>query len=175
MPKKDYHHNPPHLFIDNTPYFITAAIYQKSPLLQNPILKTHLLTCIQQVFTRYQWTVLHWVILDNHYHLLGQSHNGRDLPKIMTQIHSISGHRIKQATQTPQRIWWNYWDYCPRDEKDYLTRLINPLKHGYTHNLNDYPFSSFHQCIAETGREQLIRQFKDYPDHRELILPEDDF
>ena len=97
----------------------------------------------------------------------------------MTQIHSVSGYHIKQATQTQQRIWWNYWDYCPRDEKDYLVRLnyllINPIKHGYTKNLNDYPFSSFHQSLAETGRDQLMMQFKDHTEYKNLILPEDDF
>lgn len=179
MHKKNYRHNPPHIFMDNTPYFITAAIYQKRPLLQNLVLKEHLLNSIKHYFDYYQWALHHWVILDNHYHLLGQSQKGKDLVNIMTQIHSVSGYHIKQATQTQQRIWWNYWDYCPRDEKDYLVRLnyllINPIKHGYTNNLNDYPFSSFHQSLAEKGREQLMKQFKDHTEHKKLILPEDDF
>jgi putative transposase len=33
--------------------------------------------------------------------------------------------------------------------------LMNPLKHGYTRNLHDYPFSSFHQVFADLGRERL--------------------
>jgi len=179
MQKKDYLHNPTHIFMDNTPYFITAAIYQKRPLLQNQELKEHLLNCIKCYFDKHQWALHHWVILDNHYHLLGQSRIGQDLPKIITQIHSVSGYHVKQVTQTQQRIWWNYWDYCPRDEKDYLVRLnyllVNPIKHGYTKNLNDYPFSSFHQSLDETGREQLMRQFKDHTEYKNLALPEDDF
>ncbi|KJV06456.1 REP-associated tyrosine transposase [Methylocucumis oryzae] len=177
--KKDYLHNPTHLFMDDTPYFITAANYQKQLLLQAPQLKERLLNAIKYNFQRHHWALHHWVILDNHYHLLGQSPIGQDLPKIMTKIHGQSGYHIKQTTQTQQRTWWNYWDYCPRDEKDYLTRLnyllMNPIKHGYTNNLNDYPFSSFHQHLAETGREKLIRQFKDHTDYNNLILLEDDF
>jgi putative transposase len=179
MHKKNYRHNPTHIFMDDTPYFITAAIYQKRCLLKNPEHKEHLLNCIKYYFDKYQWALHHWVILDNHYHLLGQSRIGQDLSLIMTQIHSVSGYHIKQVVQTQRRIWWNYWDYCPRDEKDYLVRLnyllINPIKHGYTSNLYDYPFSSFHQYIAETGRESLMKQFKEHTEHKSLILPEDDF
>jgi len=53
--------------------------------------------------------------------------------------------------------------------------LLNPIKHGYTDNLIDYPFSSFHQLLAETGREVLMRQFKDHTEYKNLIVPEDDY
>jgi putative transposase len=179
MQRKNYPHNPPHVFMDNTPYFITAGIYQQRTLLQKPMLKELLLNCITHYFAMYQWELHHWVILDNHYHLLGQSRQGRDLAKIMTRVHGVSGYHIKQTTQTQQRVWWNYWDYCPRDENDYLVRLnyllINPVKHGYAKSLHDYPFSSFHRYFAEAGREQLIEQFNDHADYQTLIVPEDDF
>ena len=91
----------------------------------------------------------------------------------------LSARFICSQLQAEKPIWLNYWDYCPRDEKDYLVRLnyllVNPIKHGYTNNLNDYPFSSFHQLLDETGREQLMRQFKDHTEHKNLALPEDDF
>ena len=76
MLKKDYKHNPPHIFMDDTPYFITAATYQKRPLLQSPAIKEDLLLCIKNAFTKFKWSLHHWVILDNHYHLLGQSSAG---------------------------------------------------------------------------------------------------
>ena len=77
-----------------------------------------------------------------------------------------SGQLIRKTQANYKHIWWNYWDYCPRDENDYLVHLnyllLNPIKHGYTDNLNDYPFSSFHQLLAETGREALTKQFTHY-------------
>ena len=60
MEKKDYLHNPPHIFIDDSHYFITAAIYKKQDLLQDPKLKEQLLTCIQRFFEKYQWQLHHW-------------------------------------------------------------------------------------------------------------------
>lgn len=176
MQRKDYLHNPTHIFADDTPYFITAAIYQKRPLLKSPELKQLLLERIKHCFATHHWELHHWVILDNHYHLLGKSRVGLDLARIMTDIHAFTGYYIKQATQTQQRVWWNYWDYCPRHERDYRIRQIyllnNPVKHGYVDNLHDYPFSSFHDALATHGAEKLRRQFKDYPEFHTLVLRE---
>lgn len=179
MERKDYLHNPTHLFIDDTLYFITAATYQKQHLLENQELKQLLLNCIQSCFQRYQWELHHWVILDNHYHLLGKNRKGNDLAKIIQQIHSVSGYHIKQNTKIKTQVWWNYWDYCPRDEKDYLIHLNyllnNPIKHGYVAHLSDYQFSSFNELLEKQGREYLAKQFRDYSDYKNLKLNEDDF
>ncbi len=87
--RKDYQHNPTHLFVDDVPYFITAAIHLKRPLLKSPKLKHLLLECIKPCFTNYQWGLHHWVILDNHYHLLGNSRIGQDVARMMTDIHQF--------------------------------------------------------------------------------------
>jgi len=182
MERKDYLHNPTHIFADDTPYFITAAIYQKRPLLKGPELKQLLLDRIKLCFDKYQWELHHWVILDNHYHLLGKSRVGEDLPKIITNVHAFTGYYIKQVSQPPKRVWWNYWDYCPRHERDYMIRLIyllhNPVKHGYVDDLYNYQISSFHDALVTQGPEKLRQQFNDYPEFRTLALQEaeeDDF
>jgi putative transposase len=179
---KRHPHSPAHLFLDGTPYFVTGAIYQKRHLLVDPELKRTLLNIIQENFQTYNWQLHHWVILDNHYHLLGQSLRGEDLTKIFKGIHGGSGSIIREATQGEKPIWWNYWDYCPRNEHQYLTRLnyllYNPVKHGYIKDLHDYPFSSFHTLFVDMGRDQLAHQFRNYPDYKTLVLheaKEDDF
>lgn len=120
-----------------------------------------------------------WVILDNHYHLLGVSDKGDDLSKIFRKIHSLSSRFIQSHCLCELPVWWSFRDYCPRDEKDYLTRLnyllINPVKHGYSDNLYNYPFSSFHQRVAQSGRENLVKQFRDNAGYQKLVLEEDDF
>jgi putative transposase len=170
---------PAHLFVDNSAYFITAAIYQKRKLLCSSEIKNYLLTTIQQCFDEKGWVLNDWVILDNHYHLLGMSKNGADLSNIMGKIHMLSAKFIYSQLNAEKPIWWNYWDYCPRDEKAYLIRLNylfnNPIKHGYVNNLHDYPFSSFHSYMEKQGRELLVKQFKEYADYKNLMLGEDDF
>jgi putative transposase len=174
---KKYKNNPAHLLLDNTAYFITASIYQKRNLLAQPTIKERLITTIQISFASKNWLLKDWVILDNHYHLLAISDKGKDLSKIMGKIHTQSAQYIYTETHAEKPIWWNYWDYCPRDEKDYFIRLNylfnNPVKHGLVTNLIDYPYSSFHIMLEKQGRETLINQFKQYPDYKTLQLDED--
>jgi putative transposase len=171
-------HTPAHLFVDGIPYFITGSIYQKRPLLASEDIKNFLLATFEECFDEKGWTLNDWVILDDHYHLLGISKSGKDLSRIISKIHMLSAKFIRSQLQAEKPIWWNYWDYCPRDEKDYFVRLNylfnNPVKHGYVANLHDYPYSSFHNMLEKQGREFLVRQFRAYPEFKNLHLDEDE-
>jgi len=172
-------HTPAHLLLDDTPYFLTGAIYEKRPLLAQDRLKEQLIALIEESFARFGWILDEWVVLDNHYHLLGRSAKGADLPKLMGRIHSRSGTFIHEATECALPVWWNYWDYCPREERDYRIRqnylFNNPFKHGYVNDLRVYRFSSFPRLLEWQGRENMARQFRDYAEYRDLIVDEDDF
>jgi len=170
-------HSPAHLFVDNAAYFITSAIYQKRALLKSESAKHHLLTTIKACLVEKNWRLDHWVILDNHYHLMVTSSKGEDMTKIFRKIHVLSARFIQAQEHCGLPIWWNYWDYCPRDEKDYFIRLNyllnNPIKHGYVTNLANYPFSSFSEIFEKMGRNALVKQFKDFPEYKNLSLYED--
>jgi len=176
MAKKS--HNPIHFYVDNSPYFISSAIYQKRPLLSSSLIKDYLLATLQQCFEEKGWQLKDWVILDNHYHLMAISHQGKDLSKIIGKAHMLSANFIRSEMNAEKPIWWNYWDYCPRDEQDYFIRLNylfnNPIKHGYVTDLKDYVYSSFHQVLKKHGRDYLAQQFKKYAEYKQLRLDEDD-
>lgn len=170
---------PAHVFIDNAAYFITGATYNKRPLLRDTALKQVLFEQLQLRFEEYGWQLEHWVILDNHYHLMAESRKGEDLPEIIRRTHSTSGIAIHASTHCDLPVWWNYWDYCPRNERDYYVRLnyllYNPVKHGYVTDLKLYPHSSFHRLFQAFGKERLAQQFRDHPEFRTLDEVEDDF
>lgn len=174
---KKYLNNPAHLFVDNSPYFISAAIYQKRNLLASHVIKEHLIKTIQESFAGKDWILKDWVILDNHYHLLAISDKGTDLTRIINKIHTLSSQFICAELNAEKPIWWNYWDYCPRNERDYYIRQSylynNPVKHGLVANLLDYPYSSFHTMLKKQGREALVNQFKQYPEYKVLQLDDD--
>ncbi|GBC61094.1 hypothetical protein DENIS_2054 [Desulfonema ishimotonii] len=179
---KNYRHAPTHLFADNSPYFITGAVYGKRSLLKSGHLKSGLIELFRGYFEKYGWELHHWVILDNHYHILGKSLKGKDLSAIIRNVHRVSAIRIHRETGCEKPVWWNYWDYCPRGEREYMTRanylLFNPVRHGYVSNLRDYPFSGFNRLYEEQGRGALVNQFRDYPDYKTIVLneaEEDDF
>jgi len=166
---------PLHLYCNNTAYFLTASTLHHRKLLRDDH-KTRLIRLIQATFTEYDWQLHEWVILDNHYHLLCQSKQGKDLPKIIRKIHSLSARFIKKDNNIEGRVWYNYWDYCPRNEKEYNTRLCyllnNPYKHGYVEHLKDWEWSSFHKY---SEKEALRSKFQKYSDYRTLNLFEDSF
>ena len=89
----------------------------------------------------------------------------------------LSARFICSQLQAEKPIWLNYWDYCPRDERDYVIRLnylFNyPVKHGYVADLKNYPYSSFHSMLKMHGREFLVQQFKEYSEFKNLCLDED--
>lgn len=179
---KKHRNTPAHLLLDDTDYFVTGAIYQKRSLLKDSKIKDHLLDLMQTYFTQYHWELHHWVILDNHYHILGRSRKGLDLTTIFRSVHSRSAIFIRQSTDCAKPVWWNFWDYCPRHEVDYMIRLnyllMNPIKHKYVTDLQHWPFSSFHTLFAEKGRQRLAEQFRSYPQYQTLVLQEaysDDF
>ena len=89
---RHHSHTPAHLFLDDTAYFITGAIYNRQHLLQIDALKHELKLCMRRVFTNYGWDLQHWVILDNHYHLLAKSRHGKDMPSIINELHGRSAH-----------------------------------------------------------------------------------
>ena len=121
------------------------AIFNSDDLLM--FIKDLLQQLLHQVFTEYDWKLDHWVILDNHYHLLVNSCKGQDLPRIISKIHNQSAQGINQLflsqQSTQKKVWSNYWDYCPRDEQDYNLRLCyllnNPVKHGFVDTASNYP------------------------------------
>ena len=121
------------------------------------------------------------MVLDDHYHLLANSRRGRDLPRVLGKIHNLSAQWINRchSPETPHhtKVWYNYWDYCPRNEREYNIRLCyllnNPLKHGYVTRLPEWKWSSFHRLMAEQGDEALRDTFRQHREYRDLSLPED--
>jgi len=175
---KRHPHTPPHLLLDATPYFLTGAIHEKRRLLSAE-LKWRLIELLQEKFVSFGWELHHWVVLDNYYHAMGLSKDGKDLPDLIKQLHASSAGDIRAATDCCLPVWWNYWDYCPRNDRDYAIRLNyllnNPIKHGYTDNLHDYPFSSFGGLYEEKGRTRLADQFRQFGEYKTLRIEEDDF
>jgi REP element-mobilizing transposase RayT len=134
-----------------------------------------------------------WVILENHYHLLFHVPSKETLASFMGQINGRSSYEINRLDGVHGRsIWYQYWDKCPRDERDLYSFFnyihINPLKHGEVHlsegvlevrgenwrlNANrivsfhealaQYPYSSYPFYLRKYGESALTHAWMDYP------------
>ena len=113
---KKRQHNPPHLFIPNTVYMLTASTYQKENIIQALERKAEWRDAFLKAAEIYRWRVIAWVVLHNHYHVIVESSgNPLSLSKFTGSYHKFTTSRWNSADKTPGRkVWWNYWDTCIR-------------------------------------------------------------
>jgi putative transposase len=161
-------HHPPHIHLDNTWYMTTAVTFHHQALLASEEAKQYLRDTLQTSVQTYGISLRAWVILDNHYHLLLRTKRGQDLPRFFGQLHGSTARRINLHDATPGRqVWQNYWDTCLRTEADLWTRFnyihINPVKHGYVQQPEDWPFSSYRYFLRAKGEHWLSDCWARYP------------
>lgn len=165
---KAYPHNPPHYFVPNAMYMITGAILHNQHLLQEDRKKEFVLRTLLDRSNLLAWKLEAWAILDNHYHFIAEAPKDvNSLSKLIRQIHSITAIQLNKWDGAPGRqVWFNYWDSCITYEKSYLARMhyvmMNPVKHGLTDNVLDYPYSSY-RWFVEKGDDELKKQVFDQP------------
>ena len=99
-------------------------------------------------FSKLDFLLFAWVILENHYHLLLKTDKGKDLSKFIQLFHGGSSFEINKLDNISNRqIWFNYWDRCIRDEQDFENHCdyihFNPIKHELVKKPEDYLFSSY--------------------------------
>ena len=111
---------------------------------------------------RFEWKLLYWVMLDNHYHILIKSKKDASaLVKLISQLHSATAlYCNKLESKKSRKIWWNYWDSCITYEKSFFTRInyihYNPVKHGYVDEPEDCLFSSYNTFMREYSHKGKI-------------------
>ncbi|MDZ7798743.1 MAG: transposase [Patescibacteria group bacterium] len=163
-----YQNRPPHIYSDNSFYFLTARTLKGIYFFNTDSKKKILLNVIRKALERYNCDLYAWVILSNHYHLLLKIKLGKELSSLIKNIHANSSRILNIYQACPSRkIWWNYWDKCIETPKSYYTHLNyihhNPVKHGYTKNMKDYKFSSYRHYLKTQGKEWLEDSFCAYP------------
>ena len=161
-------HHPPHIYLDDTWYMITGAIYQKRCLLQPEGYKEIVHGQLKALVIEFGFQLAAWVILDNHYHLLLKSRVGASLSRFFGRLHGRTSFELNGLDDARGRqVWHNYWDTCIRGEADYWTRFNyihhNSVKHGYVLQGEDWPFSSYHYYLRRKGQAWLIDAFRQYP------------
>jgi putative transposase len=142
-------HNPPHLFVSDAMYMLTASIYQQKDLMQADHRKDQWKNAFFTAAEICHWQVIAWVVMNNHYHAMVQSPpNPLSLSTFINSYHKFTAHQWNEEDRTPgRRVWHNFWDTCIRSEKDYLSRLNyifwNPIKHGMALHPEEYPYCNY--------------------------------
>ncbi len=161
-------HHPPHVYMDDTWYAITAGVYRHVRLLRSSQAKTLVRDQLKGLLPRWGITLRAWVILDNHYHLLLKTRVGKDLTRFIARLHGTTSRQLNLWDDAIGRqVWHNYWDTCIRTEADLWTRFSyvhhNPVKHGYVPYAGEWEFSSYSYYLREKGERWLADCWERYP------------
>jgi putative transposase len=92
-------HRPPHLFLDNNWYFITAHTYNQSSLFKSQSHKTLWLNVLTDIAPIYGADLYAWVLLPNHYHILIYLKHANRLPKFIQRLHGSTAYQINKQDQ----------------------------------------------------------------------------
>ena len=144
------HNSPPHMFVADWFYMLTASVYKQQPLIRSSDRKAELVNALYYAAEIYHWAIIAWVVMDNHYHAILKSplKSPDNLPNFVASYHKFLAHRWNnQENLSGRMVWCNYWDTCIRSNDDYLNRLRyifwNPVKHGLAQKPEDYTFCNY--------------------------------
>jgi len=159
---------PPHIYLDETYYFFAARTIFQKPFLNTNRKKNIFLNIFKKLLKKYQYSCQAWIILNNHYHLMLKVSKAENLKMFIKDLHSLTAKEINKLDgQKRRKIWWNYWDKCIRNRKDFWTHVNyihhNPVKHGYVKEMNKYKFSSYQHYLKKYGEKFLISCFAQFP------------
>lgn len=145
-------------FIPNSYLQITTGTFQKRPFMAAAERKAILLESLDFNAFKWQWRIVAFVLLDNHYHLLMQTPPGDPsrLAHIIQSAHSYAAyHWRREDPSIRTRIWWNFWD-MPISDQGTLIHQINYIHanaqlHGKTDDPAAYPFSSYADYLKQNA------------------------
>ncbi len=160
-------HYPLHIY-EGSFYFISARCLNGADYFLTDHAKRIFRNILKQAVGKFEIKIYAWVVLDNHYHLLlslpilesnfapvGAQFNTPDnskhvLIEFIRKLHKDSAREInKNNNQIGRQVWYQYWDWCIRNEEDFWYHFVyivqNSLKHKLTSNWEEtfnYRFSS---------------------------------
>jgi putative transposase len=142
-------------------HFITCSCYQRCPWLGTRARRTLFLNVLERVRVAYDFTVIGYVVMPEHIHLLLSEPDEGDLSRVMQVLKQRAARRVLTAVRRRKRpeqagLWeanlehfwqrrfydFNVWSDHKRIEKlRYMHR--NPVRRGLVLEPDQWPWSSF--------------------------------
>jgi putative transposase len=135
--------------VNGAPVFVTAVCRERFPHLRSRASKQLLLDVMREVKLESGFSMVGYVILDDHFHWLVNPQSA-DLSRLIQSVKLRFTRRLDAGhPQQGARSLWQprFWDHIIRNQEDLNQHLdyihYNPVKHGYVEQPSDYEFSSF--------------------------------
>ncbi|MEN3112383.1 transposase [Uliginosibacterium paludis] len=143
-------------------YFFTVNLLRREG---NDLLVRHidrLRESVAWVRRRHPFIIHAWVVLPDHLHCIIELPSGdadfavrwRLIKQRFSRgIPATESRSMTRVRRGERGVWQRrYWEHLVRDQADFDAHMnyvhINPLKHGLVSAVADWPFSTFHACVA---------------------------
>jgi len=161
-------HRPPHIYLDNTIYFVTLSTLNKIRYFNTDPKKQLFENLLMKGAEKYLSELYAWTILDNHTHLLIKTLLSKLMPKFFNFVEGKSSIELnKIENQLGRKIWYQYLDRCIRNEADFYRHLNyihhNCIKHKCSTAMENYKWSSYHKYQEKYGKDWILSCFGKYP------------
>jgi len=175
-------HHPPHWYKDNTIYFITSRTVSAENYFIGHDKRKIIYDVLKEGIEKFKIDLYTFVILSNHYHLLFKIQKGIEMADFIGYLNGKSSKMLNESeNKLGRKIWYQYWDHCVRNEKDFFLHFNyehhNPVKHGYVklqEEVLDYKFCSYKYWVDRKGIEGISDCFARYP-VKDFTIEHDEF
>ena len=137
-------------YVPNAIVFITQVVDRRTAIFQQPAFVDLLRTTLRNVKERHPFTMLGYVFLPDHFHLLirptGES-NFSDIMQSLKRNFTINYKKLI-GIDGHMKFWQKgFWDHVIRNEDDLQRHLdyihYNPVRHQLAHQPEAWPHSSY--------------------------------
>jgi len=168
--KKRNVHRPLHLDLKDEIYFLTGSVYSEDSVFIDNSNKDIFLNVLLEQVKLLGYKIFAFAILNNHYHILLQT-SYVNISDFVGRLHGKVSYIInKKEKRVGRKIFYQYWDWCIRNEKDFYIHFnythINSIKHGLIEDfeqLVNYKYCSFGSWLKKEGREFVFDCLAQYP------------
>jgi putative transposase len=163
-------HRPPHFDSDGLQSFhLSAACYEHVPIIGSSLQR------IEEFESQLIGTLstgdnlLHaWCVLPNHWHALIQTEGLKAVTKSIGQLHGrVSFSWNGEDGSRGRKCWHGCSDRRIRSSRHFYVAQNyihhNPVKHGLIETSEEWPFSSAADYMEKIGRENVTKQWDEYP------------
>jgi putative transposase len=161
-------HRPPHLYMDNAWYFVTASTMDKAHVFATDDHFNLWANTLKELVLQFKIKLTAWVALSNHYHILFMPGRADELGSFMKRLNGSTSRKLNMLDGKQWRtVWYSYWDRCMRNEHGFWTRFnyihYNPVKHRYADNPEDWKFSSYRFYVRNDETRWLDEKLNEFP------------
>jgi putative transposase len=162
-------HRPPHRAGEKVRYHVTAACFEHRMFIgYSRDRMESFCSNLLGILANRNALIHAWCVLPNHYHALIETKVILDVLTDLGRMHGrLSFDWNGQEHLRGRQVWCGAAERYMRNDRHFWATINyvhnNPLHHGYVQRWQDWPYSSATEYLAEMGRGEAARIWKQYP------------